>query len=385
MVRSYLAVAGMTVASLSFALLTNCGGNTVATSTTTGTAAGGASGGTHAEPPAPGPTAPGDGTASVTFAISKLYLGDTDPDGTPDKVNGWKNYGYDIDGDISTATSTNLCKVATGANAKDVYPDGNDGIDNSFGKLILPIITSISSSAASAINSSITGGKFTIMLDMQKLGSKTDYNPLVTNLFAGGDLGSAPKFDGTDMWPVLPDLLNDPTDITKGSKVSFPTSYVTGNTWVSGSKGNVVLALSISGYSLSLTIANAVISLELDATHKHGTKGIIAGVLSTEALTTQLKAVAGSFDASLCSGPTVNSILAQITEASDILQDGTQDPTKTCDGISIGLGFDAEVVQLGPIAPEPVVKPNPCATGGGSTTTTTTTTGGTGGGAPDGG
>jgi hypothetical protein len=375
MVRSYLAVAGMTVASLGLAMVTNCGGSTTTTGSaatgTTGsgsTSSGGTSGGPGTEPPAPGPTKAGDGTGSVTFAISKLYLGDTDPDGTPDKVNGWKNYGYDLDGDISTATSTNLCKPIDSATPKNVYPDGNDGIDNSFGKLILPIILGISSTAPSAINSSITGGKFTIMLDMQKLGTGADYNPLTTNLFAGGDLGKAPAFDGTDMWPVRPELLNDPTNIAAGSKVSFPTSYVTGNTWVSGSKGNVVLALSISGFTLSLTIANAVISLELDPTHKHGTKGIIAGVLATEELTTQLKMVAGSFDPSLCSGSTIDSIVTEISQASDILQDGSQDPTKSCDGISIGLGFDAEVVELGAIAPKTVPGPSPCDMDGGTGT-----------------
>ena len=37
----------------------------------------------------------------------------------------------------------------------------------------------------------------------------------------------------------------------------------------------------------------------------------------------------------------------ELIQASDIMQDGTQDPTKTCDGISIGIGFEARVVQLG--------------------------------------
>jgi hypothetical protein len=37
-----------------------------------------------------------------------------------------------------------------------------------------------------------------------------------------------------------------------------------------------------------------------------------------------------------------------MVQASDILSDGTQDPTQTGDGISIGLGFNATVVQLGP-------------------------------------
>ena len=91
------------------------------------------------------------------------------------------------------------------------------------------------------------------------------------------------------MWPVLPELLNDPTDITQGSKVSFPTSYVTGDTSVSGSKGNVTLDLSMSGFTLALTIANAVITLQMAADHKSATKGIIAGVLDTKTLAMQLQ------------------------------------------------------------------------------------------------
>jgi hypothetical protein len=52
--------------------------------------------------------------------------------------------------------------------------------------------------------------------------------------------------------------------------------------------------------------------------------------------------------------------MVQIAQASDILQDGTQDPTLPCDGISIGLGFDAVLDQLGPmVAPKPP-PPNPC-------------------------
>jgi hypothetical protein len=307
---------------------------------------------------------PGDGTGSVTFAISKLYLGDTDPDGTPDKANGWKHFGYDLDGKISTATSTDLCKTLNGALPSKVYPDGDNGIDNSFGHLILPIILGFAPTAPTAINSSITGGKFTVMLDMQKLGMGTDYDPLVTNLFAGGDLMGMAKFNGTDQWPVRPELLNDMMTIASGSKVSFSMSYLASNTWVSGTKGDVSLSLTVSGFTLSLTIHQAVISVQLDSTHKHGTKGVLAGILKTEELTSELVMVAGSFDKTLCNGPTIASVLSQIRQASDILSDSTQDPTKNCDGISIGLGFDAEVVQLGPVAPPATVNPNPCADGG---------------------
>jgi hypothetical protein len=60
-----------------------------------------------------------------------------------------------------------------------------------------------------------------------------------------------------------------------------------------------------------------------------------------------------------CSGPTIDSIASQVTQAADILIDGSQDPSKSCDGVSIGVGFEAEIVQLGAIgdAPDDI---NPC-------------------------
>jgi hypothetical protein len=200
------------------------------------------------------------------------------------------------------------------------------------------------------------------MFQMEKLGTGTDYQGLTTQLFGGEALPMPPKWDGTDSWPVTPELLTDGMTIAGGSKVQFPMSYVTNNTWVSGSKGNVTLALAISGFTLNLTVANAQISMQMDAAHKTATNGIIGGVLNTEALTTQLQMVAGSFDPSLCMGPTIDSIITQIKQASDIGSDGTQDPTKTCDGISIGLGFDAALVANPmTVAPMAMPKPNPCA------------------------
>ena len=83
--------------------------------------------------------------------------------------------------------------------------------------------------------------------------------------------------------------------------------------------------------------------------------------------------MAGSFDPSLCTGPTIMSIVDQITQASDIMADGSQDPTQTCNGISIGIGFNASLVQLGPVVAPPAPKANTCADAG------------TGGGAADGG
>ena len=56
-----------------------------------------------------------------------------------------------------------------------------------------------------------------------------------------------------------------------------------------------------------------------------------------------------------------NTFDAQIRQASDIMVDGTQDPAKTCNGISIGLGFEMSELQFGnvanPVAPTPHICP----------------------------
>ena len=314
-------------------------------------------------PPSPTSGAsPADGTGSVTFAISKLYLGDTDPDGTSDKLNGWKQFGYNIDGLCSSASSTDLCKPADNASHANVYPDGNGGIDNAFGEFILPIILSVASDASARVNQSIAGGDATVLFEMQKLGTSTDYTPLNVSVFNGGDLGAVPRFDGTDAWPVLSSSLNDGATLASGAKISGPNGYLAGDTWVSGDLGPMPLTLYPfgGGVRLILPIDHAVITLQLDATHQHGTKGVISGVMDTQLFLSGFRETMGRIDPTLCSGPTVDSISTQIVQGSDILDDGTQDPTKVCDSISVGIGFDAYPVQLGAVQQPPTPLPSPC-------------------------
>jgi hypothetical protein len=51
-------------------------------------------------------------------------------------------------------------------------------------------------------------------------------------------------------------------------------------------------------------------------------------------------------------------------QASDVMTDGTNEPGQTCDGISLGLGFDAVAVHLGQVWSEPP-RPQPCVDAGG--------------------
>jgi hypothetical protein len=313
-----------------------------------------------AQPPAPGPTKPAGGMGSVTLAVSKLFFGDTDRDGTPNVKDGWRQYGFDLDGQASTEASTGLCKPHGKALAKDVYPDGNDGIDNAFGKSILPIFRGIDSEFSTKVNADLTAGKSgTELFELLNLGPGADDNPLTGRYYAAAPLGKAPLFDGTDTWPVKPELLANPADINS-TTVTFPTGYLVGNTWVGRPPGDMPLYLGIGGVPLKITIAHAVIAMELDAGHTSAKNGTIAGIVDAKKLYEALQYAAKYFDPSLCVAPPIDTIEAQIEEASDIPTSGAQDPSKECDGISIGLGFEAKIVKIGAVAAPDPPPPEPC-------------------------
>jgi len=316
------------------------------------------------QPPAPADGAgPGDGPGYV-FAINRLYLGDTDRSGVKSPT-AWMEYGYDIDGRVSTKESTDLCQPAADAAPSEVYPDGTDGVDNSFGKNVWPTFVTLTPTIATQINQSITDGKFTVILHIEGLGNAPSYAPsLLTKLYSGAELGTPPLWDGSDSWPVLPDLLEDPADI-ESSKVKFPTSYVVDHTWVSGSRGRVTMILNVGAASLKMNVEQAVITMDLAPDRAEGaTGGIIAGVLDTEIFVEQVHQMAGSLNQDLCLPAAYAGIAKMIRQASDIMKDASQDPTQTCDGISIGLGFDVKQVVLGGVAPPPDPGPDPCAAGG---------------------
>ncbi len=361
MLRSNIVLAGLTASVLCVSSI-GCGD-----SGGTG-GAGGQASQAGAQPPGPPSGAKaGDGTGKA-FGVSKLYIGTTDRSGA-ESPTAWENYGYNLDNQITTTDYTKHCKANGGASPADTFKDGKDGRDNAFGKSLLPIIKSaaMGTDLQASVNKALTDGTFTIIVDIADLGDGKDYNPLKAYLLAGKER------DATNTWKIVPELLDGTTPDT--SKVKFLQSYLTNNTWVSGSKGKVSLSLSVAGFSLSLDINSAVIAMDLDGTHANATNGTIAGVLNTEQFITELQKVVGAFDPSLCTGPTVDSILNRIRQASDIMSDGTQDPSKTCDGISIGIGFDATNVNIGGLAAAAMPQPDPCMTTSSTSSSSSTGTG----------
>jgi hypothetical protein len=308
-------------------------------------------------PPPPDDGIPGDGPG-YAFVIDELFVGDKNSSGSPDP-GAWKTLGFNLDNLISTTQSNDLCQPQAGGSPNSIYPDGDDGIDNAWGKLQLPIWSGLSADFSDQINEAIDDGEQTYLIEVPALGIAPNYVGLEGRFFIAAPLGGTPTFDGSDVWPIGGQSLNDLND-PSSAKWAFASSYVNSHTFVASPAGDIEIALSFGLGDMPLIIHHAVVAMTMTPDRSAVTQGVIGGVIDAEEYIQAMQQVAGSFDPGLCSGTTFDSLADQIRQSTDILIDGTQDPSQTCNGISIGLGFTASAVQLGGVAAPPPPPPNPC-------------------------
>ena len=121
-----LAIAGCTVASA----ITCCSGDLV--TATTADAGPEVDAGSVGAPPK-------SALRQVSLTMTRVNFGDSS---TPDSLNAWKQIGFNLDGKITTATSTDVCQLVDDAGPA-VQDDGRDGIDNSFGENLCPIFDAL--------------------------------------------------------------------------------------------------------------------------------------------------------------------------------------------------------------------------------------------------
>ena len=73
--------------------------------------------------------------------------------------------------------------------------ESDSGIDNSWGKNILPIWTGIAADFSQQINDGVTNGEFTYLIHIDDLGDQANYVNLTARGYAGSDRGSPPLFN----------------------------------------------------------------------------------------------------------------------------------------------------------------------------------------------
>lgn len=318
-----------------------------------GNAGGGAAEAQPGQPPPPAQGAPdGDGSAPRSFAVTHLYVGQYSFDATTRSPDAWKGFGYDIDHEYTISSFSGHCTPAGGASAPNVFPDGTDGNDNAFGKILLPILKTAAAASVSdfeaGLNEPIEGGEHTLVFDLLGLGAEASYASVSSSFFAARDRTNS-------TWLKAPESFSgsQPT-------LQFPNAYLVDDVWVSGrADGVLTVQLAFGGGNLHLPIHHPLVTAELSADHGTVSRGIISGVLETEEFVETLRDNLSAVQSSFCEGAAVEGILNQIRQASDIRADGTQG-AGTCDGISIGLGFSGASVSIGGFAtPLPPVG-DPC-------------------------
>jgi hypothetical protein len=346
-----LLVGGLGVAGI---MAQGCGGSSGTDNPDAGPGAGGG-GRTPPAIPAAGPTTD---TSTRTFALDKLFLGETGRNGAPLK-DAWKDYGYNIDGLTTTKDSKDVCTRQGGADSAK-QEDGKEGIDNAFGRTVLGFILGLVPTPSKTINDSIAGGSFTILLEVNGLtdDAKQTNTGLSGRLLVGGDYSNGvtpakkPTFATDDDWPYRAEPI-----------VPIQGAYINNGTFVNGAGGAVVeLSLFIQGVQLSLKINRAAITFDHSAPNEI-TNGTISGVINTEELVTGIEKVAGRISTQLCGGSTLDTIKQTIRQASDIISDGSNRAGANCDAISIGLGFTGKKIgNAKTLAKDVAPPPDPCTT-----------------------
>jgi hypothetical protein len=303
-----------------------------------------------ADPGGPPPDPLSAGDVSV-FAIRRLYLGDIDLTTGQPGGKAWQELGFDIDGKVTTMQSTDVCNFIPGPNTNPgiTQPDGTGGIDNSFGANIVPIFVSVLGDLASA-NESIEAGLVTDLIVVKGLGSSTTASPLSATLVVAAPLGKKPTWSSGDVWPV------DSSSLAAGDAnaplLTFGHGYEVGGEFVAeppSGAGEISLGI-VHGAPLTVPIRHVQVAMTLSADKMTATSGTISGILPTGSfvnLAWRFMGVASPQTVCPSTSSPWSGIAPMIWAAEDIHLDGSNDEQQPCDGISIGLGFEAVRVQMG--------------------------------------
>jgi hypothetical protein len=236
--------------------------------------------------------------------------------------------------------------------------DGNGGIDNNYGSQLIPMLQSLSTSIESQANAQITNGAASMVLRLQNFDpTLADSTNVPGELYVVGAPGFTPTFASSDAWPVSSTSLASPSSVGAPSNAlaRFPHGFVKGGHWVSGTLGEaaVPVVVPIGFGPVSLPLASPFVTFKLS----DGSDGTLAGAARASDFVAGIVPIAESLG--ICpSDPNFQSIALSFTQASDLVigAPSLQDTSKTCDAISIALGFT--VVPVAPSTKVHVATPS---------------------------
>jgi len=307
--------------------------------------------GFHPRPRPPGDPKPSGKGKTLWLQTKQVMFGTLDATGK-DSSDAWKDIGFDLDGTCTgpaeSAGDIGTCKKAPGAEA-DALVDGNSCRDNNFaGKLMQQVKFA---RFEETTNKSVLAGNnaWILVLDDLDDGEDDPYVPArlyKAALWPGFSTGGPPpKFDGTDIRKVTADSLVDGISVNK-PKTTFPKGYLSKNVWVSGEPAKLDLTLPLDSTNLTMPLTAGLMSVGIAPDHKTGGQGVITGAIPIALAKPLLDPIAKSIG--VCPGsPFYDALLNTVQKYVDVVIESPtlQDPTVTCNGMSIGIGFVVAPIQ----------------------------------------
>ena len=335
---------------------------------------GGASASVPGQPPPP-PVNGVDASAlpRSVFAVRTWYLGDVDWSGNATQSACW-DYAWDLDAQTFPKPLSKKHCITPSDGPSPLYgaQDGPLGVDNRLGCLVGAVDTFSAKATALA-----AGGLATLLVTIDHLGPGNDYTGTTGAIgSAAGSVDSAGNTiaptdvswtDGSYAWrPLVGDFLAtacfSEKQIAYPAAAPLPNGYVSDGTWVAGGFGAFTVVIPLGTHQTENSSASPVrwfplrlkhgwVTARLSDDRKRLYKGMLGGITSVEDAEKTLEIAFGC--TGLC-GPIAPRI-------ADMMADGTQEPTKPCNGVSVSFGFEAVLVTEGDGVAVPAIEGAPCA------------------------
>jgi len=239
----------------------------------------------------------------------------------------WESYSFDLDGVNSCVVSASNCVLA---NKKLV--DRPSGVDNAFAEGMAYTI------ALGCTYSEELRGDYTLLLRIEDLGFGGEDGSAPGAIYVARALekGEMPTWTVSDRWIVDAASLEDGTSIDR-PRIRFPRGFVKDGRWWSGviDRQTIDVRLSVGCSALHpfLPIRPEALTLAIDAG-----KGTLAGVVAREDAIAALDVIGRRIaDCAYAHEQTET-----LDRSLDLLaNDPKSKSDRPCDGMSVGLGFDA--------------------------------------------
>jgi hypothetical protein len=301
--------------------------------------------------------APGDLAITVIVSENDLAEG-TAPDGTP----AYYHLGYDFDDTCTVKGAVPRCVTPewTGADPSD----GPGGVDNGVGRMLFlqPQIFPIGLVTTELFNTRMKTGQLapTALIRIANYNGAVADEDVEVEIFVPHTPVKlletfVPRFDGSDVWPVLAEYVENPGAPELHAKLKDTEAYVVRSELVARFGPGTISFLNMP-IRFEYAILSGTLELDPQLLQQRLTNGVLSGYARSDEL---LRAIPyGAFETlgiKICSNdenyPNVKKLLCTGADMIDPASGGTG---RTCNLTTFALGLNTVPVKLGAALPAPV-------------------------------